>query len=54
MVLDQSLYRFELREPSYWEATVDRPAGQTLQAAIRTDVAIIGGGVIRAHPQHYT
>ena len=44
MVLDQSLYRFELREPSYWEATVDRPAGQTLKAAIRTDVAIIGGG----------
>lgn len=44
VVLDKSLYHFELREPSYWEATVDCPVGRTLQATLRTDVAIIGGG----------
>lgn len=43
-ILDASLYRFNEREPSYWEATVSRPAEETLHQEVSTEVAIIGGG----------
>ncbi|AFL50319.1 glycine/D-amino acid oxidase-like deaminating enzyme [Sinorhizobium fredii] len=43
-ILDKSLYRFDEREPSYWEATVTRPAERILQSTVSTEVAIIGGG----------
>lgn len=43
-VFDASLYRFDKVEPSYWEATVSRPAVPSLVADESADVAIIGGG----------
>lgn len=43
-VFDASLYRHDRTEPSYWEATVDRPAVPPLTGDRSTEVAIVGAG----------
>ncbi|WP_051440996.1 glycine/D-amino acid oxidase-like deaminating enzyme (plasmid) [Ensifer sp. WSM1721] len=43
-ILDKSLYRFDEREPSYWEATICRPKERILQSTVNAEVAIVGGG----------
>ncbi|MFT7673892.1 MAG: glycine/D-amino acid oxidase-like deaminating enzyme [Gammaproteobacteria bacterium] len=45
-LFDQSLYQFDQRQPSYWEATAGdvKPEGRTLSGTEHCDVAIIGGG----------
>jgi glycine/D-amino acid oxidase-like deaminating enzyme len=45
-LFDQSLYLFDQRQPSYWEATAGdiKPEGLALSGTEHCDVAIIGGG----------
>lgn len=43
-VFDASLYRYRDLEPSYWEATVERPSVPRLAGDETAEVAIVGGG----------
>ncbi len=43
-VFDSSLYRFDRPEPSYWEATAERPTVPRLEGDETAEVAIVGGG----------
>lgn len=43
-VFDGSLYRHDVTEPSWWEATVERPAVLRLESDEAAEVAIVGGG----------
>ena len=43
-VFDASLYRHDRVEPSYWEATVERPAVPRLAGDETAEVAIVGAG----------
>ncbi|MEQ8395530.1 FAD-dependent oxidoreductase [Thalassobaculum sp.] len=43
-VFDASLYRYDRVEPSYWEATAERPTVPSLVQDEAADVAVIGGG----------
>lgn len=43
-VFDASLYRHDRVEPSYWEATVERPAAPRLAGDETAEVAIVGAG----------
>lgn len=43
-VFDASLHRHDVLEPSWWEATVERPAVPRLARDEAAEVAIVGGG----------
>jgi glycine/D-amino acid oxidase-like deaminating enzyme len=43
-LFDSSLYDATTVQPSYWEATTERPSFNRLQNDVSCDVAIIGGG----------